>query len=43
MYKYHRDHVNNKWMIYKNGDYQFSVDTLEEAQRFCSINNWRPQ
>ena len=46
-YKYHKDWTNGKWNIFQvvNGreEYFKTVDTLAEAQQFCSINNWRPQ
>lgn len=32
MYKIHKDHVNNKFMVYKNGDYKKSFDSIEEAR-----------
>lgn len=32
MYRIRPDHVNGKLMVYKNGEYQKSFDTVEEAQ-----------
>ena len=46
-YVYHKDWTNNTWNIYEvvNGRENFikQVQTLDEAQDFCDINNGVPQ
>jgi len=44
-YVCHKDWTNNTWNIFEvvNGQESFvkNVQTLDEAQEFCSINNYR--
>jgi len=34
MYRIRPDHVNGKLMVYKDGEYVKSFDTIEEAQAY---------